>query len=154
MEDVDINILGFEEIDYKIKQAMDRVLKEEEKEFTNDRVKQNFIVKIMAWIKIYIGALDINKNEAPKVIFYGDIKKHEVYLLLILYLAGFDVLYLNPNSKSNIDILKSERYNIEFEEANIIEEKISFEERVILGEKIDKSSVKKLLLLGQKHQSV
>ncbi len=74
MEDVDINILGFEEIDYKIKQAMDRVLKEEEKEFTNDRVKQNFIVKIMAWIKIYIGALDINKNEAPKVIFYGDIK--------------------------------------------------------------------------------
>ncbi len=31
MEDVDINILGFEEIDYKIKQAMDRVLKEEEK---------------------------------------------------------------------------------------------------------------------------
>ncbi len=66
MEDVDINILGFEEIDYKIKQAMDRVLKEEEKEFTNDRVKQNFIVKIMAWIKIYIGALDINKNEAPK----------------------------------------------------------------------------------------
>lgn len=69
-------------------------------------------------------------------------------------MAGFDVLYLNPNSKSNIDILKSERYNIEFEEANIIEEKISFEERVILGEKIDKSSVKKLLLLGQKHQSV
>ncbi len=62
-------------------------------------------------------------------------KKHEVYLLLILYLAGFDVLYLNPNSKSNIDILKSERYNIEFEEANIIEEKISFEERVILGKK-------------------
>lgn len=45
---------------------MDRVLKEEEKEFTNDRVKQNFIVKIMAWIKIYIGALDINKNEAQK----------------------------------------------------------------------------------------
>ena len=43
-------------------------------------------------------------------------------------MAGFDVLYLNPNSKSNIDILKSERYNIEFEEANIIEEKISFEE--------------------------
>ncbi|AUA36943.1 tellurium resistance protein [Clostridioides difficile] len=148
MEDVDINILGFEEIDYKIKQAMDRVLKEEEKEFTNDRVKQNFIVKIMAWIKIYIGALDINKNEAPKVIFYGDIKKHEVYLLLILYLAGFDVLYLNPNSKSNIDILKSERYNIEFEEANIIEEKISFEERVILGEKIDKSSVKKAFTVG------
>ncbi len=66
MEDVDINILGFEEIDYKIKQAMDKVLKEEEKEFTNDRVKQNFIVKIMAWIKIYIGALDINKNEAQK----------------------------------------------------------------------------------------
>lgn len=63
-------------------------------------------------------------------------------------MAGFDVLYLNPNSKSNINILKSERYNIEFEEANIIEEKISFEERVILGEKIDKSSVKKAFTVG------
>lgn len=70
MEDVDINILGFEEIDYKIKQAMDRVLKEEEKEFTNDRVKQNFIVKIMAWIKIYIGALDINKMKLKSNILW------------------------------------------------------------------------------------
>ncbi|MGX9758615.1 YceG family protein [Clostridioides difficile] len=147
-EDIDISILGFEEIDYKIKQAIDRVLKEEEKDFTNDRVKQNFIVKIMAWIKTYIGALDINKNDAPKIIFYGDIKKHEVYLLLILYLAGFDVLYLNPNSKSNISILNLEKYKIELEEANIIEENVSFEDRVVSGEKIDKGSVKKAFTVG------
>ncbi|MCC0655504.1 MULTISPECIES: YceG family protein [unclassified Clostridioides] len=147
-EDVDISILGFEEIDYKIKQAIDKVLKEEEKDFTNDRVKQNFIVKIMAWIKTYIGALDINKNDAPKIIFYGDIKKHEVYLLLILYLAGFDILYLNPNSKSNISILNLEKYKIELEEANIIEENVSFEDRVVSGEKIDKGSVKKAFTVG------
>lgn len=105
-------------------------------------------MKIMVWIKIYIGVLDINKNEVLKVIFYGDIKKYEVYLFLILYLVGFDVLYFNLNLKSNIDILKLERYNIEFEEVNIIEEKIFFEERVILGEKIDKSFVKKVFIVG------
>ncbi|RDY25206.1 hypothetical protein CHL78_019400 [Romboutsia weinsteinii] len=146
--DLNLDIVNDEEINNRIKRAFDILLKEEGDEFANDRIKQNFIVKIMAWIKTYIGKLKINRTEAPKVIFYGEIKKHEVYLLLLLHLAGFDVLYLSPSSDSNIDILKKEKYKIELINNIIIDSNLSFEERVELGEKVEKSSIKKAFTIG------
>lgn len=148
VQNLDLEIVKDEEINNRIKRAFDILLKEEGNEFTNDRIKQNFIVKIMAWIKTYIGKLNINRTEAPKVIFYGEIKKHEIYLLLLLHLAGFDVLYLNPNSDSNIDILKKEKYKVELIENTMVDNNLSFEERVELGEKVDKSSIKKAFTVG------
>ncbi|MEG1311511.1 MAG: YceG family protein [Romboutsia sp.] len=146
--DLNINIVNDKEINNRIKKTFDIILKEENNEFTNDRIKQNFIVKIMAWIKTYVGKLNINKAEVPKIIFYGEIKKHEVYLLLILNLAGFDVLYLNPNSDSNIDMLKKEKYNVELINNTLVDNNLSFEERVEFGEKVEKSSIKKAFTIG------
>lgn len=148
IQNLDVDIVKSEDINYRIKRAFDIVLKEEGKEFSNDRVKENFIIKTMAWIKTYIDPLSINNNDAPKVIFYGDIKKHEVYLLLILYLSGFDTLYLNPNCKSNISILNKDKYNIDVYESNIVDEIVLFEERSVLGDKIDKASIKKAVTVG------
>jgi hypothetical protein len=148
LEELDLEIIKNEEINLKIKRAMDLVLDEEKSEFANDRVKQNFIIKIMSWIKEYIGELNIDKNDPPKVVFYGDAKKHELLFMLTLHLSGFDILYLNPNSKADTIFLKPDKHNIEIEEGNIVDEVISFEDRNEMGEKVDKGSIKKAYTIG------
>ncbi|UPA31160.1 YceG family protein [Terrisporobacter glycolicus] len=148
LEHMDIRIISNEKINNKIKRSFDMVLKEEEKQFNNERVKENFIIKVMSWIKTYVEPLTINKDDAPKIIFYGEIKKHEAYLLAILYLAGFDVLYLNPNSSSNIVVLNKNLYKIEEIIKENVEDMLAFEERVALGEKVNKGSIKKAMTIG------
>ena len=148
LEHMDIKIISNEKINNNIKSAFDKVLKNEEKQFNNERVKENFIIKVMSWITTYIEPLTINKDDAPKIIFYGEIKKHEAYFLAILYLAGFDVLYLNPNSSSNISALNKNLYNIEEVTTENIDDVLSFEERVNLGEKVNKGSIKKAMTIG------
>jgi hypothetical protein len=58
---------------------------------------ENFIYKIVVWINRYYNQLFKNKNfvDSPKILFYGDIKAHEVYFLLFLSFIGCDILYLN-----------------------------------------------------------
>lgn len=148
LANIDITIVNDEHLNGKIKKVIDIFLDSQNSEFSNDRVKQNFIIKIISWIKEYIKPLKISKDDAPKVIFYGDIKKHEAYLLLIIHLIGFDVLYLNPNEDSNINLLDSKKYKIEVIKSNLIDENVSFEERIKLGEVIEKSTIKKAMTVG------
>lgn len=148
LENIDITIVNNEDLNNKIKKAFDTFLIKENNEFINDRVKQNFIIKIMSWIKEYINPLKISKDDTSKIIFYGDIKKHEAYLLLILYLAGFDILYLNPNEASNINVLNNDKYEIDSVKESLVHENISFEERVNLGAQVEKSSIKKAMTIG------
>ena len=72
--DLDIDLVRYEEINNRIKRGFDILLKEENQNFNNDRVKFNFIIKVMSWIRIYINPLIIDYKDAPKVVFYGDIK--------------------------------------------------------------------------------
>lgn len=146
--DLDIDLVKYEEINNRIKRGFDILIKEEEKNFNNERVKFNFIVKVMSWIRIYINPLIIDYKDAPKVVFYGDIKKHELYFLLILYFAGFDILYINPNEISEIQHIDIKKFNIEVEQNQLTNEKISFDERVKKGELIEKSSIKKAYTVG------
>ena len=148
LENIEITIVNNEDLNSKIKKTLDIFFNNESNEFSNDRVKQNFIIKIMAWIKEYINPLKISKNDTPKIIFYGSIKKHEIYLLKILNLAGFDILYLNPNEDGNISVLCNDKYEIEMIQEKLVEEKISFEERVNLGAVVEKSSIKKAMTIG------
>lgn len=69
---------------------------------------KNFCLKFFTWINEYIpkifGDFNVNYMENyinPKVIFYGDIKKHEIYLLTYLYQLGVDIIYINPNTDNN-----------------------------------------------------
>lgn len=146
--DLDIDLVRYEEINNRIKRGFDILLKEEDKNFNNDRVKFNFIIKVMSWIRIYINPLVIDYKDAPKVVFYGDIKKHELYFLLILYFAGFDILYINPNGLSEFANINLEKFKIELENNQIVNERLSFDDRVQKGEIVEKSSIKKAYTVG------
>lgn len=86
---------------------------------------KNFTLKILTWINKFIPNLfenvDYNKNETngifnPKVIYYGNIKNHEIYFLIFLSKIGCDVLYINSYSDGAfLEIDKENTYS------NIIE---------------------------------
>lgn len=68
---------------------------------------KNFSLKQLQWINKYIPkmvvGLDYKHTEGkeiynPKVLYYGDIKKHEVYFLILLSKIGCDILYVNTNT--------------------------------------------------------
>lgn len=64
-----------------------------------DSARKNFAIKFLIWMDLYLKELFdeyFNINCIPKVLYYGDIKKHEQYFLLFLSKMGCDVLYLNP----------------------------------------------------------
>ena len=44
----------------------------------------------------------------PKCIYYGDITRHEIYFLIMLYHMGFDVLYFNPLREEFWDEIETE----------------------------------------------
>ncbi|WDV45060.1 YceG family protein [Clostridiaceae bacterium M8S5] len=64
---------------------------------TNSTVIRNFGIKILIWMDIYIKKLFTEKvSSAPKLIYYGSIKEHEYYFLILLSKLGCDILYINP----------------------------------------------------------
>lgn len=64
----------------------------------NSSILKNFSIKILHWIEKYgllsIKSFDYTKHN-PKVMFYGDIKRDEIYFLIFLSLIGFDILYIH-----------------------------------------------------------
>ncbi|MGH4118524.1 YceG family protein [Clostridium sp.] len=72
---------------------------------SNDGVKSSdikiIINYIIHWINIYSAELfekfDYRSNN-PKIVFYGNISKTEVFYLILLSTLGCDVLYFNPNN--------------------------------------------------------
>lgn len=64
--------------------------------FKNTNIRDNFIVKMLIWVNLYAQNWHITKLETPKFVCYGDLKKHEAYFLMILAIAGIDVVHLSP----------------------------------------------------------
>ena len=84
-----------------------------------ETVIKNFAVKFLGWIGEFVPKLlknsDYNPNPTkdiinPKVLFYGEIKKHEIYFLIFLSKLGCDVLYIN--SLSDMNFPKIDKENI------------------------------------------
>ncbi|MCY6370102.1 YceG family protein [Clostridium ganghwense] len=78
---------------------------------------KNFTLKLITWINDFIPSLIQNFNLKvssnseiinPKVIYYGDIKKHEVYFLIFLSRLGCDVLYINSPSDCDFSLIDKE----------------------------------------------
>lgn len=62
-----------------------------------DSMVRNFGVKLLYWIKTYgKRLLKDDLNVIPKLVYTGDIKRHELYFLYYMSLMGCDVLYMNP----------------------------------------------------------
>lgn len=93
-------------IDYSIEKSFKQVI---ETYFNNEKVIsltliKNFIIKLGTWINKFVPSLlkEFNLSNVwtkeinnPKVLYYGDIKKHEIYFLIFLSKLGCDVLYIN-----------------------------------------------------------
>ena len=82
----------------------------------NSKIK-NFTLKTLMWIYKYIPNLfkkfDYLKNSNgevfnPKVLYYGDIKKHEAYFLIFLSLMGCDVIYINSKEDKTFEEIDKE----------------------------------------------
>lgn len=105
--------------------------------------KSNFATKFMLWIKDYLKNIKLNSQEIPKCVYYGNIKKHESYFLMLLHMCGFDVLYINPNGLSNIKNVSKYSDKLEIYEQQITQDIVSLKKRFENGEIIDKSSINK-----------
>ncbi len=64
--------------------------------FFNENTRNNFITKIIVWAFTYLKDIDFHNDINPKVVYYGQIERHEIYFLFLLYYMNFDVLYINP----------------------------------------------------------
>lgn len=103
--------------------------------------KLNFGTKFILWIREYLKDIKLDIQNIPKIIYYGNIKKHESYFLMYLNMCGFDVLYLNPNGISNINVISKYTNSIEIIENPTILENISLKERILDGKTIHKTTI-------------
>lgn len=76
---------------------------------------QSFVYKLLVWINRYYKLLFRNNAfyESPKILYYGDIKAHEIYLLIFLNNIGCDVLYLTTEEykdKPFLEIDEEEKF--------------------------------------------
>ena len=80
----------------------------------NTSIVLNFSIKLVTWLNRYlpklltrsnrnkkfsVGGLDYEHN--PKILFYGTIKPHEIYLLYAFHKIGCDVLFIHPDEEGD-----------------------------------------------------
>ncbi|MGL4453053.1 MAG: YceG family protein [Sarcina sp.] len=94
----DITILDDSEQNFKFLQALEYTvnLSLQNESFFNDSARNNFITKLIVWSYSYIRNINYKNEISPKCIYYGNIDKHSVYFLIMLYKMEFDVVYINP----------------------------------------------------------
>lgn len=88
--DFEVNFRFLSALEYVIPIACDK------EKFFNDNVRNNFITKLIVWTYTYAKDIKYDANINPKCIYYGNIQRHEIYFLIMLYKMGFDVIYINP----------------------------------------------------------
>jgi len=85
----------------------------------NPSIIKNFCIKIIYWFEKY--GLHYYKNfdfkgHNPKFLFYGDVKKDEIYFMTFLSYIGFDILYFNSFSNSEFkDVDPNNKYSVKLE---------------------------------------
>jgi len=104
--------------------------------FFNNNIRNNFITKLIIWAYMYVKNIDMTGEINPKTIYYGEIGRHEIYFLILLYNMGFDVIYINPLKEEyfeQIDIENLSKLNRELQ----IDEILTFKERCSRGKLTD-----------------
>lgn len=101
------------EINSRIRNPLNTVisLAVSNKDLTNETIRNNFISKLIFWVNKYVENIIWNYDIAPKCIYYGSIKKHEAYFLMVLSLIGFDVLYFNPKKEDIFSSIDTNNYS-------------------------------------------
>lgn len=145
----DISICENEILNSKVMKSMDILILEIDREFNNYNIKISFIIKLIIWSSIYLENIQPDNSLDLKCVFYGDIKKHEAYFLLLLNLIGFQILYINPAGRSNIEVVRTKNMNkFRINEFQVATEYMKFEERVTIGKQIDKTKINKTVTIA------
>ena len=67
----------------------------------------NFALKLVTWLNRYLPELFGSRNKGfdyehnPKILFYGNIKPHEIYLLYAFHQLGCDVLFVHSQEEGD-----------------------------------------------------
>jgi hypothetical protein len=92
----------------------------------NLEILKSMIIYTIHWINIYVKTLfsnfkydDIN----PKVLFYGEISREEVFFLTLLSTLGCDILYFNPQDSVVFEAV---------DKANVFSKKIAYSKKAQL----------------------
>ena len=98
MTSQDITIFDDFEVNFKFLSALECVRPSacSKENFFNDNVRNNFITKLIVWTYSYATDRKYDDSINPKCVYYGNIQRHEIYFLIMLYKMGFDVIYINP----------------------------------------------------------
>lgn len=117
----------------------------------NKTVRKNFGIKLLFWMNRYLKQIFEDTWDMEiinKVIFYGEVKEHELYFLMFLSKLGCDVLYINPQNDVDDLIPQLEKYSNVVRGKKIHHTIIPFpvehsKERITEKINIDRSKVKK-----------
>lgn len=77
--------------------------------FSNANIRDNFIVKLLIWVNQYAQNWTISRLKTPKFVCYGSLKKHEAYFLMVLAIAGVDVIQLSPLNSTVLETVDKEK---------------------------------------------
>lgn len=80
----------------QLAEEISRCLCDSEKKGMNDNIRKNVFVKFLCWLKKYFGRplLARTEGETPRLLFFCDPGKHDLWLLSVLSKCGFDVLLI------------------------------------------------------------
>ena len=80
----------------------------------NPSIILNFSLKLVTWLNRYLPKLFAKRNDQqkfdvvgfnyehnPKILFYGNIKPHEIYLLNAFHKLGCDILFVHPDEEGD-----------------------------------------------------
>ena len=138
LSNADITILNNFEENFRFLQALDYTvnLSLRNESFFNDSVRNNFITKLIVWAYSYLKDINYQNDIAPKCIYYGNIERHAIYFLIMLYKMGFDVVYINPLKEEYFEQIDKDNLSICEKHMGILNVE-TFEERVKKGVLID-----------------
>lgn len=148
-QDITLNQLFLDSLEYTVNKAIDN------ENFFSNNVRNDFVCKMLLFSYYYISKLNYSDTYTNKCIYYGNITKHEIYFLLLLYKMGFDVLYINPLKEDTTiwETIDTEKLSTLYKEKQILPVK-TLKDRVSKGDIIQLNSSITLSLENQIESSL
>ncbi|MGG5461312.1 YceG family protein [Clostridium sp. B9] len=138
LKNEEINIFNNREVNSVFLRALDYVVSIaiSKEKFLNDNLRNNFITKLIVWAYTYLKDINFYGDFNPKCVYYGAIKRHEIYFLMFLNLMSFDVIYINPLKDEYFEEIDKDKLSEAVISRSIMPIE-SFKERVAKGKLIE-----------------
>ena len=121
--DKNLNHIFIESLNYVVNIAIQK------ENFSNESVRNSFITKLILWTYEYTKKIQFFTDRNPKCIYYGNISRHEVYFLLLLYRMTFDIIYINSLKDEYFNEIDIDKLS-ELKESSFIQPMETFDIRI------------------------